>query len=195
MQRINEEADLLATATHLKVVPGQSDQLESLFREHSDRIFRAAYRITGTVVDAEDVVQTIFLRLARRQDGVKLEPNPGSYLHRAAVNASLDLIRQRSRSDSVPLEEMGELPTGSHLSPEAQHRSRELRRIIQNAIGDLGEKTAEMFILRYFEGYDNHEIADMLGTSQVLVGVLLHRARTKMKKQITMVLEGGNEKN
>ncbi|MEP7273227.1 MAG: sigma-70 family RNA polymerase sigma factor [Acidobacteriota bacterium] len=186
---------MLATATHLKVVPGQSDQLENLFREHSDRIFRAAYRITGTVVDAEDVVQTIFLRLARRQDGANLEPNPASYLHRAAVNASLDLIRQRSRSDSVPLEEMSELSTGSHLSPEAQQRSRELRRIIQNAIGDLGEKTAEMFILRYFEGYDNHEIADMLGTSQVLVGVLLHRARTKMKKQITKVLEGGNEKN
>lgn len=195
MQNKNEEDDLLATATHLKVVPGQDDQLEALFREHSDRIFRAAYRITGTVVDAEDVVQTIFLRLARRRDGFNLEPNPASYLHRAAVNASLDLIRQRSRSDSVPLDEMPELQTQSNLSPEAQQRSRELRRIIQDAVGNLGEKTAEMFILRYFEGYDNHEIADMLGTSQVLVGVLLHRARTKMKKQISTMLEGGNEKN
>lgn len=186
---------MLATATHLKVVPGQADELEGLYREHSDRIFRAAYRITGTVVDAEDVVQTIFLRLARRQDGVSLEPNPASYLHRAAVNASLDLMRQRTRSDSIPLDEMSELPGHPNLSPEAQQRNRELRRIIQNAVGELGEKTGEMFVLRYFEGYDNHEIADMLGTSQVLVGVLLHRARTKMKKQITRMLEGGNEAN
>jgi len=186
---------VLATATHLKVVSAQPDELEALFREHSDRIFRAAYRITGSVVDAEDVVQTIFLRLARRADGSKLEPNPASYLHRAAVNASLDLIRQRTRSESVSLDEMSELAGHAHLSPESQHRSRELRAIIQNAISDLGEKTAEMFILRYFEGYDNHEIADMLGTSQVLVGVLLHRARTKMKKQISKLLEGGNEAN
>lgn len=186
---------MLATATHLKVVSAQPDELEGLFREHSDRIFRAAYRITGTVVDAEDVVQTIFLRLARRTDGATLEPNPASYLHRAAVNASLDLLRQRSRSQSVPLDDMAELMAHSSLSPEAQHRSRELRAIIQKAIGELGEKTAEMFTLRYFEGYDNHEIADMLGTSQVLVGVLLHRARTRMRKEINKMLEGGNEAN
>lgn len=186
---------MLATATHLKALPGPADELEALFRDHSDRVFRAAYRITGNVVDAEDVVQTIFLRLARRQETVKLEPNPASYLHRAAVNASLDLIRQRKRSESVSLEEIAELAAHSHLSPESQHRSRELRVIIQTAVGDLGEKTAEMFALRYFEGYDNHEIADMLGTSQVLVGVLLHRARTRMKKQISRMLEGKNEAN
>jgi len=52
-----------------------------------------------------------------------------------------------------------------------------------------------MFVLRYFEGYDNHEIADMLGTSQLVVGVLLHRARTKMKKQLNRMLEGENEKD
>ena len=186
---------MLATASHLKVVSAQPDELESLFREHSDRVFRAAYRITGTVVDAEDVVQTIFLRLARRSDGAKLEPNPASYLHRAAVNASLDLLRQRARADSVPLDDMSELIAHSGLSPEALQRNRELRAIIQKAIGELGEKTAEMFILRYFEGYDNHEIADMLGTSQVLVGVLLHRARTRMRKEISKVLEGSNEPN
>ncbi len=181
---------MLATATHLRAVPVKSDELESLFREHSNRVFRTAYRVTGTVVDAEDVVQTIFLRLARRQDEVRLEPNPASYLHRAAVNASLDLLRQRARSETVSIDEIGELSGSPLASPEIEHRSRELRAVIQRAIGDLGEKTAEMFVLRYFEGYDNHEIADLLGTSQVLVGVLLHRARTKMKKQISGMLEG-----
>ena len=186
---------MLATASHLKALPGPADELESLFRDHSDRVLRAAYRITGSAVDAEDVLQTIFLRLARRQEGVKLAPNPGSYLHRAAVNASLDLVRQRGRLGSVPLEETAELAGNAHLSPESQHRSRELRQIIQRAVADLSGKTAEMFVLRYFEGYDNHEIADMLGTSQLVVGVLLHRARTKMKKQLNRMLEGENEKD
>jgi len=96
---------------------------------------------------------------------------------------------------SVPLEETAELAGNAHLSPESQHRSRELRQIIQLAVADLSGKTAEMFVLRYFEGYDNHEIADMLGTSQLVVGVLLHRARTKMKKQLNRMLEGENEKD
>lgn len=184
------EDELLATATHLKALPGPAEELERLYRDHSDRVYRAAYRVTGSSVDAEDVLQTVFLRLARREQGIDLEPSPGSYLHRAAVNASLDLIRQRRRSVSIPLEDRADLAAPPHHSPETQERSRELRRMIQQSVADLGEKTAEMFVLRYFEGYDNHEIAEMLGVSQVLVGVLLHRARTKMKKQLGRMLEG-----
>ena len=52
-----------------------------------------------------------------------------------------------------------------------------------------------MFVLRYFEGYDNHEIAEIMETSQVVVGVLLHRARGRVKKDMTRMLEGDNEKN
>jgi DNA-directed RNA polymerase specialized sigma24 family protein len=45
-----------------------------------------------------------------------------------------------------------------------------------------------MFVLKYFEGYDNKEIAQMLGTSHLVVGVLLHRARSQMKKRIEAAL-------
>jgi RNA polymerase sigma-70 factor (ECF subfamily) len=186
-----KEDEVLATVPHLKALPSPADELERLFRDYSDRVYRAAYRITGSGVDAEDVVQTVFLRLARREEGINLEPSPGSYLHRAAINAALDLLRQRRRFESVPLEDMPSLAAQTQTNPEIEQRRRELRRVIELGVADLGEKTAAMFVLRYFEGYDNHEIAEMLGTSQVLVGVLLHRARTKMKKQIGRMLEGG----
>jgi RNA polymerase sigma-70 factor (ECF subfamily) len=186
-----KEDEVLATATHLKALPSPADELERLYRDYSDRVYRAAYRVTGSGVDAEDVVQTVFLRLARREERINLEPSPGSYLHRAAINAALDLLRQRRRFESVPLDEMPSLAAQNQTTPEIEQRRRELRRVIELGVADLGEKTAAMFVLRYFEGYDNHEIAEMLGTSQVLVGVLLHRARTKMKKQIGKMLEGG----
>ena len=186
-----KEDEVLATAPHLKALPSPADDLERLYRDYSDRVYRAAYRITGSGVDAEDVVQTVFLRLARREERINLEPSPGSYLHRAAINAALDLLRQRRRFESVPLEDMPSLAAQTQTNPEIEQRRRELRRVIELGVADLGEKTAAMFVLRYFEGYDNHEIAEMLGTSQVLVGVLLHRARTKMKKQIGRMLEGG----
>ncbi len=203
MEDNTKEVNVALNATKFKVIegskadvpPGPSSvsmqELDGLFREHHERVFRAAYRITGSVVDAEDVLQTIFLRLSRRAN-VNLEPNPASYLHRAAVNVSLDLMRQRGRNASIPLDDVATiLATNPGLSPESQQRNRELRACVRGAIGKLGEKSAEMFVLKYFEGYDNTEIAKLMGTSAMVVGVLLHRARARVKKEVGDFMEGG----
>ena len=192
-----EEGEVRATATHLRAIPGappppERDSLESLFSGHYDRVFRAAYRVTGSVVDAEDVLQTIFLRLAKRGKELSLKPNPASYLHRAAINAALDLLRQRGRASAVALDDVAPelLPSGS-ASPAAQQEERELRRALRRAVGKLNDNQAEMFALRYFEDYDNQQIADLLGTSPMVVAVLLHRARARVKKELGYYLEGG----
>lgn len=195
-----KEDDVPSNAMHLKVIPGSqpapavlaTQDLESLFREHHDRVFRAAYRITGSVVDAEDVLQTVFLRLSRRPGGVNLDPSPASYLHRAAINAALDLLRQRNRAESIPLDDVAPTLIGNpQLNPEAQRKNNELRACLRRAVARLSEKSAEMFALKYFEGYDNTEIAERLGTSAMVVGVLLHRARARVKKEVGDFLEGG----
>jgi len=179
---------------HLRAVPSPPDEVELLYREHHDHVFRAAYRVTGNVVDAEDVLQTVFLRLVRRQEKVDLSPSPGSYLHRAAVNASLDLLRSRTRSRSVSIEEVAfDAPHSSEPSPETQHLDRELQNQIRRSIATLGPKAAEIVALKYFEGHSNLEIAEMLGTSQMVIGVLLHRARTRLRKEIAKFLEGHHE--
>lgn len=189
-------------ATHLRAAPGNqpeapagsATELDGLFREYHDRVFRAAYRITGSVVDAEDVLQTVFLRLSRRSggsSGVDLEPSPGSYLHRAAINAALDLMRQRGRAESIPIGDLTtSLPANPRQNPESERANRELRGVIRQALSKIGERSAEMFVLKYFEGYDNGEIAELMGTSPMVVGVLLHRARTRVKKEIGDFLEG-----
>lgn len=193
---LKEEA-VPATAQHLQPVPHPPPgALESLFREHYNQIFRTAYRVTGSADDAEDVLQTVFLRLARRDEGVlDLSPSPGAYLHRAAINASLDLIRSRTSSRPVSLEdaeaELSSAPSDS--SPAAQHEDKELRRLIQQAVARLGPTASEMFVLRYFEGYGNREIAEMMNTSQMVVGVVLHRARTRLRKEIGLFLEEYHE--
>jgi RNA polymerase sigma-70 factor (ECF subfamily) len=206
----DEKEDIVpVNATHLRAIPGgkaevvsttelgasagviSAKDVEALFREHYDRVFRAAYRITGSVVDAEDALQTVFLRLSRRTE-VNLEPNPASYLHRAAINASLDLMRQRGRSESIPIDDVAPiLSASSTLNPETQRASREMRSRIRQAVSKLGEKSAEMFVLKYFEGYGNNEIAEIMGTSAMVVGVLLHRARTRVKKEVGDLLERG----
>lgn len=190
-----KERDVQAAATHLKPLPTPPpDELEVLFREHYDQIFRTAYRITGSPVDAEDVLQTVFLRLVRREEALDLKPNPQGYLLRAAINASLDVMRGRTRSRSVAIDDVAtEQLESSFLNPEAAHQDSELRQLIQTAISKLGAKSAEMFVLRYYEGYGNREIAEMLGTSQMVVGVMLHRSRTRLRKEIGEYLEKHHE--
>jgi RNA polymerase sigma-70 factor (ECF subfamily) len=188
-----KEETVQAAVTHLKPLPEPPRELERLFREHNDLIFRTAYRVTGSAADAEDVLQTVFLRLARRAE-VDLAPSPASYLHRAAINASLDLVRSKSNARSVALEDLeGDLPENSALNPEAKHADRELRLLIQQAVARLGASAAEMFVLRYFEGYGNSEIAEMTGTSQMVVGVTLHRSRARLRKEIGNYLEKHHE--
>lgn len=179
---------------HLRAVPSPPDEVELLFREHHDHVFRAAYRVTGSAADAEDVLQTVFLRLVRRKEKLDLSPSPGSYLHRAAVNASLDLLRSRTRSRSVSIEEVAfDAPHSSEPSPETQQVDRELQNQIRRSIATLGPKAAEIIVLKYFEGHSNLEIAEMLGTSQMVIGVLLHRARTRLRKEIAKFMEANDE--
>jgi RNA polymerase sigma-70 factor, ECF subfamily len=181
---------LQATVRTLKPVPNPPGELETLFRAHHDRVYRTAYRITGSPADAEDVLQTIFLRLVKGQENYDLSGNAGAYLARAAVNASLDLMRSRGRSKSVGLEEADAVSLENpSRNPESQHADRELQRLIRQAVARLGTTAGEMFVLRYYEGYENHEIAKMMGTSHLVVGVVLHRARTKLRKEIGRYLD------
>src|SRR4051812_33057023 len=77
------------------------EDLGVLFRDHYKGMFRVSYRITGSESDAEDVLQTIFLRLAPGWSERDLSPNPRAFLYRAAINASLDIVRSRKRANAV----------------------------------------------------------------------------------------------
>ena len=188
-----------ATAKTLRLVtaepPGHQSELETLFRDHHDRVFRTAHRITGSPADAEDVLQTVFLRLVKGHEEYDLSQNPAAYLSRAAINASLDLMRSRNRARLVEPGEVELEGLESHWqNPEAEHADRELQTLIRQAVAGLGKTAGEMFVLRYYEGYDNQEIAKMLDTSQMVVGVVLHRARTRLRKEIGHFLEKHHEK-
>src|SRR5260370_29079137 len=89
-----------------------SSEIEEVFRTHYTNAFRAAYRITGSHSDAEDVLQTLFLRLLRRSPAGQLVSNLGGYLYPAAINASLDSFRSRGDGRGIPLHENTVLARG-----------------------------------------------------------------------------------
>jgi RNA polymerase sigma-70 factor (ECF subfamily) len=165
--------------------PGDVSGLEQTFLEHQGRVLRAAYRITGNAQDAEDVLQTVFLRLSRREGGSLPPRNLASYLYRAGVNTALDLLRSRRDPDRVALEDAGaRLPDAPSGRPDRLHEAGEIRAFLREALARLSPRAAEVFALRHLEGYDNHEIAGMLGISRIAVAVTLHRTRHQLQKEL-----------
>src|SRR5437764_3307091 len=118
--------------------------LERAFDLHHGLVFRTAYRVTGNAEDAEDVLQTVFLRLAARDTSAEIVENAEGYLRRAAVNASLNLIEQGSRKN-VSLDSAPE--------PHARGDETALRQVLRIAMAKLGGRSAEMFALRFLEGH------------------------------------------
>lgn len=168
--------------------PGAS--LEELFREHWERIFHAAYRITGNAGDAEDAAQTVFLRIARHQH--RVEPDTAAaYLTRAGVRAALDVVRSRKRSRSTPLEDVPRsLEQDRQPSPERGSLSRELARGLRRCLEGLPPRAAEIFALRYFEGHRNRDIATLLDMTPTAVAVTLHRVRGQLQEELAPLAGG-----
>jgi RNA polymerase sigma-70 factor, ECF subfamily len=191
-----KENNVQAAVKPLRLVTEPPGELETLFNAHHGRVFRTAQRITGSAADAEDVLQTVFLRLVKGQESYDLSQNPEAYLSRAAINASLDLLRSRTRARSVNLEDVDSQSLASKSrTPEAEHDDRELQALVRQAVARLGKTAGEMFVLRYYEGLDNREIAAAMKTSPLVVGVVLHRARTRLRKEIGHYLEKHHEKD
>jgi RNA polymerase sigma-70 factor (ECF subfamily) len=95
------------------------------------------------------------------------------------------LLRRRKTGSTEPLENAAQIAsTGPNSSPEREASSRELGEILRLAIAELPPRAAEMFTLRYLEELGNREIAALMGTSQAVVAVTLHQARSRLKKRL-----------
>ena len=153
---------------------------EKIFRQHSQLIYRTAFAITGQSEDAEDVLQTIFLKLLRRQFPPDLSRNPRGYLYRAAVNASLSIVRSRRRH--VQLSDADRLRAREHVADSTAEE--EIQRRLLDAIGQLNPSAVEILMLRYVHNCSDAEIAKMLGTSRGTIAVSLYRSRARIRKHM-----------
>jgi RNA polymerase sigma-70 factor (ECF subfamily) len=176
--------ETLITTKHEDPVPiiPNRPELGDMYREHHTMVFRTAYRITGNAADAEDVLQTVFLRMVRinerRDDSAAGIERPENYLRRAAVHAALDLVRARRSGAEMDLER---LPALGGSRPDQG----DFREVLRRALSELPARSAEIFTLRFFEGLTKPEIAKALGISSIAVAVTLHRTRRALQKKLS----------
>lgn len=168
---------------------GQAPTFDELFNAHHKKVFLAAYRVTGNIQDAEDVLQAVFLRLLKRSEQPDYRDSSSAYLCRAAINGSLDLLRSRSR---VQIESLDEQIFPSTMgAADSETRQAEQRLHLRKAMQSLDHRAAEVFVLRVFEDFSNAEIAVVLEITSNNVAVIYHKARTQLQ-EILGELEGEN---
>ena len=156
---------------------GVAREFEDLFREHYQLVYRTAYGVTGRAEDAEDVLQTVFLKLLRRGHSPDLYKNTKGYLYRAAINLSLDILQSRQRHVSTQEDHIERSQGAAGFEPYGIAHEE-----LSRALAQLRPRVVEILILRYTHDYSDAEIAKMLGTSRGVVAVGLYRARARLKK-------------
>jgi RNA polymerase sigma-70 factor (ECF subfamily) len=145
-----------------------------LYEQHYEAVFRAALRVTGNQADAEDVLQTVFVRVLTRGGNVAGLKLPAAYFRRAAVNAAVDVLRRR--------ELHAESPVHDHALPVQP--SVLLKEQLRRAIAALDSDDASLFLLRYVEGLSIDELAAMFELEKNNVTVRLHRIRQRLQAEM-----------
>ena len=139
-----------------------------LFRQYKDSVYRLALSLTGSVQDAEDVTQTVFLKLLETKPALE-EGRERAWLFQVAANECRSLWRRLSRRRTEPLE-----AALTVAAPEAD-------RAVLEAVGRLKPGDRAVLYLFYYEGYSARETGELLGISQSAVTTRLQRARQKLK--------------
>ena len=168
----------MSSATILKMPPPAVPPIEEIFREYYQLIYRTARVVTGNPDDAQDVLQTIFLRLQRK--GIPLNfKEPKAYFYRAAVRTSLNLLRSRRRHILTADSDLFEARRAQSADSNIDQL---LRAQLYQAIDSLSPRTVEILLLRYVEDLTEPQIAKMLGISRGTVAVTLFRALARLRK-------------
>jgi RNA polymerase sigma-70 factor, ECF subfamily len=152
-----------------------STGIAELYERHADVVYRAALRVTGNPADAEDVLQTVFLRVLAGAPTAGA-PASAAYFRRAAVNAAIDLLRRRAAHAEAGFDE--EAPHAAVPPPSL------LKEQLRRAIATLDTDDAALFLLRHVEGLSNDELAGLFHLEKNNVAVRLHRIRMRLQTEL-----------
>ena len=154
---------------------------DDLVRQHSSRVYRLAYRLTGNQHDAEDLTQEVFVRVFRSLSSY----TPGTFegwLHRITTNLFLDMARRRQR---IRFEGLGDQAVGllrdDEPTPAQAFDARHLDTDVQQALEALAPEYRAAVVLCDIEGLSYEEIAATLGVKLGTVRSRIHRGRAQLR--------------
>jgi RNA polymerase sigma-70 factor (ECF subfamily) len=167
---------------------GDAGALEAVHRRYRSRLEAVAYRIVGNHADAEEVVQRVFLALPRA--AYRGSSSLWTYLYRAAVNGSVNLLRSRRRRDGLEREMWAQqlVATPSASDPESQVLEGEILAAVARALLQVKARHRRVLVLRIHHGLTNVEIARREGLPPATVGTWLRRGREELRDALRPIL-------
>ena len=165
--------------------------VEALATAHGGDVYAAALRVTGEPAQAEDIQQTVFIRLLERPPSASIQ-HWKAYLCAMATRSAIDELRRAQR-----WQRFGDHWLSARVSPDPQPQARlsgqERARTLRQALGRIPRKQAECFALRFFDGLELSEIASLLSTTPNAVSVSLNRASKSLRERIARIESSSKE--
>ncbi|MEW6125881.1 MAG: sigma-70 family RNA polymerase sigma factor [Acidobacteriota bacterium] len=157
----------------------------AIYKRYNERVFNLVAYSIGDTVFAEDLTQTIFLKIFRALAGFRFESALSTWIYRIALNECLNHSR-RSNPEYVPLDAI--LGSGQeldwHLPPDVEHQRNERQEIITQAVMELSPKLRAVVVLKYIEGLSYEAIAEVLECSAGTVASRLSRALSHLESRL-----------
>jgi RNA polymerase sigma-70 factor (ECF subfamily) len=156
---------------------------DELVRQHADRVYRLAYRLSGNQHDAEDLTQETFIRVFRSVQNYQ----PGTFegwLHRITTNLFLDMVRRRSRIRMEALPEDYDRVPADDPNPEQIYHDSRLGPDLQAALDSLAPEFRAAVVLCDIEGLSYEEIGATLGVKLGTVRSRIHRGRQALREYL-----------
>jgi len=172
---------------------GEPNALDALIRATYADVYALSRRMLADPDEAADATQEVFVRVMRSVIGFRGESAFGTWLHRVTVNVCLTMLRKRSRQREtgvvagstpfgLPDDEMKLIAT--EPAPDEIAITHDLAARSEAALATLPEETRTVVVLRDIEGLSTKEVADLLGVTESVVKVRLHRAHAKLRSLI-----------
>jgi RNA polymerase sigma-70 factor (ECF subfamily) len=155
------------------------EAFEQCVAAHRQRVLLTAYRLVGTMADAQDVAQEVFLRLFQNLGRIEGEPLP--WLYRVTLNVCRDQLRRRKRRPEGETDrDWADTAPGPHRILELDER----RRLLMAALERLPDRERAAIVLRDIEGLSTREVAEILGVEEGTVRCQVSVARLKLAKYV-----------
>jgi len=163
-----------------RIQAGDVEAFESLYRQHSAKIYSLASRMAGSAEDGEDLLQEIFLQAYRKLGSFKGDATLATWLYRLAINHCLDFVRSRQGKNRKLTDALDDGTIEPAVPPDAPVTRIDLERAVQS----LPAGCREAFVLHDVEGFDHKEVGRMLGIAEGTSKSQVFKARMRLREQL-----------
>ena len=153
------------------------ESFDEVMRAHERMVLGTAFRLLGSMEDAQDAAQEVFLRLLRNLS--RIEGDPKAWLYRVTVNVCNDQFRKKIHACEADEQRADPAP-----GPLALLDLDERKRLLMEGLGTLAPREREAVVLRDIEGLSTREVAAILGVEEVTVRSHISAARVKLAKYV-----------